>query len=91
MKKKNRYKDEEYGKISLYEINKALHSNKVTDSEKLVPKMYYDFLPLFQESIVNKLPSHQSYNSKIQLHEEFEPTFGALYSLSRPELVELKK
>lgn len=91
MKNRKWYENEEYVLISHYEIDKALDSNKVTDSEKLMSKEYHDFLPLFQEVNDNKLSPHRPYDYKIQLKEGLEPPFGRLYSLSRPELEELKK
>lgn len=38
IKNKKRYWDEEYTRVSLYEINKALNLDWVTDPEKIVPK-----------------------------------------------------
>lgn len=88
MKNKKSYGDEKYGRISFYEINKTLDSEKMTDPEKLVPKEYHDFLLLFQEVNMGKLPLHLSYDHKIQLKKEFEPPIN---SICRPDLVELKK
>lgn len=59
IKNKNRYGEEEYGRISLFEINKALDSNRVTDTEKLVLKKYHDVLQLFHEFNANRPSRHQ--------------------------------
>lgn len=91
IKDKKMYEDEVYRRVSLYEINKVLDSDGVTDLEKLVPREYHDFLPLFQEVIADKLPLYRSYYYKIQLKEQFEPLFGLLNSLSRPKFEILKK
>lgn len=65
-KNKKRYGDEKYRQMFLYEINKTLNSEKVTDPEKPLPKEYHDFLPLLDEINTNKLPPHRLYDHKIQ-------------------------
>jgi len=49
------------------------------------------FLPLFCESIANKLPPHRPYDHCIPLKEGFEPPIGPLYSLAHHELEACKK
>jgi len=90
--------------MSLYDINKALEtpSPNPQDTEKaepsdyeqlksLIPPEYHSFLPLFCESIANKLPPHRPYNHRIPLKEGFKPPFGPLYSVARHELEACKK
>jgi len=90
--------------MSLYDINKALETPKPNppDTEQaeppdyerlksLIPPEYHSFLPLFCESIANKLPPHRPYDHRIPLKEGFEPPFGPLYSLARHELEACKK
>jgi len=62
-----------------------------TRLKSLIPPEYHSFLPLFCESIANKLPPHHSYDHRIPLKEGFEPPFGPLYSLARHELEACKK
>lgn len=88
---RKRYRDEEHGSISLYTINKTLDSCKVTNFEEIIIKKYHKFLPLFQEVNTNKLPPQRSYDYRIQLVDGFEHQFEPLYSLSPPEMEELKK
>jgi len=59
--------------------------------KSLIPPEYHSFLPLFCESIANKLPPHRPYDHRIPLKEGFEPPFGLLYSLARHELEACKK
>jgi len=90
--------------MSLYDINKALETPTANpqDTEQveprdyerlksLIPPEYHSFLPLFCESIANKLPPHRPYDHRIPLKEGFEPPFGPLYSLARHELEACKK
>jgi len=90
--------------MSLYDINKALETPtpnppdteqaEPPDYERLksrIPPEYHSFLPLFCESIANKLPPHRPYDHRIPLKEGFEPPFGPLYSLARHELEACKK
>jgi hypothetical protein len=73
--------------LSLYEINKALKhkSFEKGDLKSLVPPEFHKFLPLF-----DRLPPHRPYDYKIPLKDGFDPPFGPLYSLSRPEFEVLK-
>ena len=57
----------------------------------LVPTEYHKFLPLFKKVIADVLPPHRPYYHKIMLKEGFSPTFGPLYSLSRPKLQALQE
>jgi len=90
--------------MSLYNINKALetpmpHPQDTEQAEtpdyerlkSLIPPEYHLFLPLFCESIANKLPPHRPYDHRIPLKEGFEPPFGPLYSLAHHELEAGKK
>jgi len=90
--------------MSLYDINKALEmpTPNLQDTEQVEPPDYqrlkslippecHWFLPLFCESIANKLPPHRPYNHRIPLKEGFEPPFGPLYSLARHKLEACKK
>jgi hypothetical protein len=45
---------------------------------------------VFDKVVADRLPSHRPYDHKVPLKEGFEPPFGPLYSLSRPELEALK-
>jgi len=90
--------------MSLYDINKALQTPTPNpqDTEpadppdyqrlkSLIPPKYHSFLPLFWESIANKIPPHRPYDHRISLKEGFEPPFGPLYSLAHHMLEACKK
>jgi len=85
--------------MSLYDINKAreMPTPNPQDTEQaeppdygrlksLITSEYHSFLPLFCESIANKLPPHRPCNHLILLKEGFEPPFGPLYSVAHHEL-----
>jgi transposase InsO family protein len=90
--KKQRYGQLQLFSLSLYEINKALERKAIDEGDlrSLVPQQYHEFLPLFSETVANRLPPHRPYDHRIPFKEGFEPPFGPLYSLSRPELEALK-
>jgi hypothetical protein len=93
-----RNKGQRYGRVhifslSLYEINKALERKTIEsgDLASMVPAEFHEFLPLFNKIVADRLPPHRGeYDHKIVLKDGFEPPFGPLYSLSRPELEALK-
>jgi hypothetical protein len=45
---------------------------------------------VFDKVVADRLLPHRPYDHKVPLNEGFEPPFGPLYSLSRPELEALK-
>ena len=59
--------------------------------KRLLPKEYYDLVPLFKKAVADVLPLHQLYNYKITLNEGFMPPFGPIYSLSIVELKALRE
>jgi hypothetical protein len=86
-----------YGKVeqfalSLYEINTALakDDDKKPDIHTIVPPEYHDYLKILEKANANKLPLHRPSDHTIPLTDGFKPPFGPLYSLSYPELEELK-
>jgi hypothetical protein len=92
-----RNKGQRYGRVrifslSLYEINKALDRKTIEsgDLASMVPAEFHEFHPLFDKIVADRLPPHRQYDHKIVLKDGFEPPFGPLYSLSRPELEALK-
>jgi hypothetical protein len=74
--------------VTLYEINKALEIKDLQEKplEKLIPKEYHEFLPLFHKVIAERLPPLKPYDHKITLQNGFTPLSGPIYSLSREEL-----
>jgi hypothetical protein len=78
--------------LSLHEINTTLakEDDKKPDIRTIVPPKYYDYLKIFEIANTNKLPRHCPSDYTIPLMDGFKPPFGALYSLSHPELEELK-
>jgi hypothetical protein len=78
--------------LSLYEINTALakEDDKNPDIRTIVPPEYYDYLKIFEKANADKLPLHHPSEHRIPRTDGFKPPFGPLYSLSHPELEELK-
>jgi hypothetical protein len=89
----NRYGKVEQFALSLYEINTALakEDDKKPDIRTIVPREYHDYLKIFEKANANKLPLHCPSDHTIPLMDGFKPPFGPLYSLSCPELEELKR
>jgi hypothetical protein len=78
--------------LSIYEINMALakEDDKKPDIRTIVPPEYHDYLKIFEKANADKLPPHCPSDYTILLTDRFKPPFGPLYSLSHPELEELK-
>jgi hypothetical protein len=89
----NRYGKVEQFALSLYEINTALakEDDQKPDIPTIVPPEYYDYLKIFEKANANKLPPHCPSDHTIPLMAGFKHLFGPRYSLSRPELEELKR
>ena len=52
---------------------------------------YHEFRNVFSKSHANTLPTHQPYDSKIELEDGVTPPFGPIYSLSPHELQILRE
>jgi hypothetical protein len=78
--------------LSLYEINTVLakEDDKKLDIHTIVLPKYQDYLKIFKKANTDKLPPHCPSDHTILLMDGFKPPFGPLYSLSHPELEELK-
>jgi hypothetical protein len=78
--------------LSLNEINTALQepNDDKPNIESIIPHEYHKYLKIFEKVNADKLPPHRLCDHKIPLEDGFQPPFGPLYSLSRPELEELK-
>jgi hypothetical protein len=59
--------------------------------KSIVPHKYHKYLKIFKKVNTNKLPPHHLCDYKITLEDGFQLPFGLLYSLSYPELEELKR
>jgi hypothetical protein len=88
----NRYGKVEQFALSLYDINTALakEDDKKPDIRTIVPAEYHDYLKVFEKANADKLPPHCPSDHTILLMDGLKPAFGPLYSLSHPELEELK-
>jgi hypothetical protein len=82
---------------SLADINKALAPKKKVDVMALLPKQYRKFFELFNPKEAGKLPPHRGpgVDHKIELEskdgQQPQPPWGPLYSMSRGELLVLRK
>lgn len=90
--------------LSIFAINKALdtkHSSskiqialdgKATiDPLTKLPPEYHGYTDVFSVAESDKLPPHRSYNHKIQTEPGKTPDHEHMYSISRNELLVLKK
>jgi hypothetical protein len=68
----------------------AKEDDKKPDIHTIVLPEYHDYLNIFEKANTDKLPLHCPSNHTILLTDGFKPLFGPLYSLSHPELEELK-
>jgi len=81
-------------KASLYDINKAIEEKDLKERplEEIVPKQYHKFLPLFCKVLADGLPPHRpGIDDEVHFKDGETPKWGLLYSMSRAELVVLKK
>jgi hypothetical protein len=79
-------------KTLFYDINKAIEAEdlKKCPLEKIIPKQYHEFLPLFNKVLADRLPPHRpGIDQEVQLNHGEIPMWGPLYSMSRAELVVL--
>jgi hypothetical protein len=88
----NHYGKVEQFTLSRYEINTALakEDDKKPGIRTIVPPEYHDYLKIFDKANADKLPLDRPSDHTIPLTDGFKPPFGPLYSLSHPELEELK-
>ena len=82
---------------SIADINKALAPKKIVDIKSLLPKHYQSYYELFNPKEASKLPPHRGpgVDHKIELEpkdgQQPQPPWGPLYSMSRGELLVLRK
>jgi transposase InsO family protein len=82
---------------SIADINKALAPKKAVDVKSLLPKQYQSYLELFNPKEAAKLPPHRGpgVDHRIELEskdgQQPQPPWGPLYSMSRGELLVLRK
>ena len=81
-------------KSSLYDINMAIEAKDLREKplEKVIPKQYHEFLPLFDQVVANRLPLHRpNIDHEVRLTKGETPSWGPLYKMSREELVVMKE
>jgi len=69
------------------------NSTKLAETPNLsnVPSEYYEFVNIFSKTKAETLPSHRSYDLKINLEEGFHPLVGLIYSFPASEQEALKE
>jgi len=69
------------------------NSTKLAETPDLynVPSKYHEFADVFSKTKAETLPSHYSYDLKINLEEGAQPLVGFIYSLSASEQEALKE
>lgn len=80
-----------YGTFSPEDVAKALGDKVHTDPKTKLPDRWWHHLELFDRKEANKLPPHRDCDLKIELKEGATPPFGPMYSMSREELLVLRK
>ena len=73
------------------DITKALRIKEYIDPLPLLPKEYHEFADVFSRQDSDVLPPHRPYDHKVPLKEDVKLPFSRLYSMSRDELLVLKK
>ena len=58
--------------------------------EDIIPCEYRNFMDIFSEELVQKIPLHHDYDHRIKLEEGTTPPHGKLYNMSEMELKTLK-
>ena len=78
--------------MSFHDIYQPLQDSEPDDRAMAdtVPPEYYEYLPLFRKINADQQQPHRPYDHQIECQEGFTPTFGPLYSPSRPELEALR-
>jgi hypothetical protein len=82
---------------SITDINKALAPKRTVDVKSLLPKQYQSYLDLFSPKAAARLPPHRGpgVDHRIKLQskdgQQPQPPWGPLYSMSRGELLVLRK
>jgi len=69
------------------------NSTKLAEAPDLsnVPSEYHEFANIFSKTKAETLPSHHSYNLKINLEEGAQPLVSPIYSLSASKQEALKE
>jgi hypothetical protein len=70
-------------KTSLNDINKAVEMKDLKEKplEEVIPQQYYEFLPLFNKVLADRLPPHRpSIDHEVRLREAKTPSSGPLYN-----------
>ena len=68
--------------IIIRDIKKILEPKTRTDPATVLLTEYYDYLDVFFQAEVDKLPPYRDANYKIELELEKMPPYGSLYSIS---------
>ncbi|KAB2098877.1 hypothetical protein AG0111_0g12970 [Alternaria gaisen] len=79
---------------SIADIDKALQPKKRVDVRALLPEQYQEYYGLFDPKAAEKLPPHRGpgVDHSIELElKDSQPPWGPLYSMSRGELLVLRK
>jgi hypothetical protein len=81
-------------KASLYDVNKAIEAKDLKEHplDEIVPKHYHEYLLLFNTVLADRLPPHRpGIDHEVRLKDGETPTWGPLYSMSRAELIVIKR
>jgi hypothetical protein len=78
--------------ISLVDV--VLNATTTEDAKErilTIPAKYAEFADVFEKKSADRLPEHRSYDIAIDLLPGAKVPWGPIYSLTEPELVELRK
>jgi len=79
---------------SLYDINQAIEAKDLKQKplEKVIPKLYHEFVPLFSKVLADRLPLHRpNIDHEVRLEEGATLSRGPIYKVSRDELIVMKE
>ena len=79
--------------LCLHSLDIQANSAKLAETPDLsnIPSKYHKFTDVFSKTKAETLPSHHSYDLKINLEEGAQPLVGPIYSLSASKQEALKE
>jgi len=73
------------------ELNEMTPAMSLEELKKKLPIVYHDFLNVFDREKATQLPPHRSYDHKIELEGESQPSRSRLYPMSSHKLQKVKE
>jgi len=77
--------------LTISNINDEVDPTNEMNLKELIPKEYHDLMNVFKEKKLNELPSHRSYDHRIEVEQPIELSTCPLYSMSPYKLQKVKE